>query len=87
MNRKHVVYTSEPLAKEDEEKKGEKQTDQDNLSKGDNTSVEKQNKKTADELTKEDIVNLLGKKTRFFLPMIKLTKTNVSSKMTVINLR
>lgn len=59
MNRKHVVYTSEPLAKEAEEKKGEKQTDQDNLSKGDNTSVEKQNKKTADELTKEDIVNLL----------------------------
>lgn len=45
MNRKHVVYTSEPLAKESEEKKGEKQTDQDNLSKGDNTSVEKQNKK------------------------------------------
>lgn len=59
MNRKHVVYTSEPLAKEAEEKKGEKQTDQDNLSKGDNTSVEKQNEKTADELTKEDIVNLL----------------------------
>lgn len=59
MNRKHVVYTSEPLEKESEEKKGEKQTHQDNLSKGDNTSVEKQNEKTADELTKEDIVNLL----------------------------
>ena len=72
MNRKHVVYTSEPLAKEAEEKKGEKQTDQDNLSKGDNTSVEKQNKKTADELTKEDIVNLLGKKTMILPPNDKV---------------